>query len=135
MISLGVQRIYRAFMEAPGLACERAFLDDECEGDAARPPERPITYEALRPIDDFSLIAFSGACELEFSGVSRMLQAAGTPPRRRDRDERHPIVVAGGPLTFSNPMPLAPYVDAILLGEAEALVLGVLRAPGGATAR
>jgi radical SAM superfamily enzyme YgiQ (UPF0313 family) len=128
MSSLGYQRIYRAFMEAPGLACERAFLDDECEGDAARPPERPVTYESLRPIDDFSLIAFSVAYELEISGVVRMLQAAGIPPRRRDRDEHHPIIVAGGPLTFSNPMPLAGIVDAIVVGEAETRSVDVARA-------
>jgi radical SAM superfamily enzyme YgiQ (UPF0313 family) len=128
MSSLGYQRIYRAFMEAPGLACERAFLDDECEGDAARPPERPVTYESLRPIDDFSLIAFSVAYELEISGVVRMLQAAGIPPRRRDRDERHPVIVAGGPLTFSNPMPLAGIVDAIVVGEAETRSVDVARA-------
>ena len=40
MSSLGYQRIYRAIMEAPGLACERVFLDDEAEGDAA-PQTRP----------------------------------------------------------------------------------------------
>src|SRR5690606_1863329 len=36
-----------------------------------------------------------------------------------ERTERHPFILAGGPLTFSNPLPLAPYVDAILMGEAE----------------
>ena len=30
-----------------------------------------------------------------------------------------PLVVVGGPLTFSNPVPAAPYADVILLGEAE----------------
>jgi radical SAM superfamily enzyme YgiQ (UPF0313 family) len=128
MSSLGFQRIYRAFMEAPGLACERAFLDDECEGDAARLPEHPITYESMRPIDDLPLIAFSVAYELEIAGVVRMLQAAGVPPRRRDRDARHPLVMAGGPLTFSNPIPLAGIVDAIIVGEAETRAVDVARA-------
>ena len=106
MSSLGFQRIYRALMEAPGLACERAFLDDECESDAAREPEHPVTYESIRPIDELPVIAFSVAYELEMAGVVRMLEAAGIPARRRDRDARHPLVLAGGPLTFSNPAPL-----------------------------
>src|SRR5579864_1351683 len=89
MSSLGYQRIYRALMGAPGLACERAFLDDECESDAARPPECPITYESLRPIAELPVLAFSVAYELEMSGVVRMLRAAGLPPRRADRDARH----------------------------------------------
>jgi len=137
MSSLGFQRIYRAFMEAPGLSCERAFLDDECEADGARRPEAPVTYETMRPIGELPLIAFSVSYELEISGVARMLQAAGIPPRRRDRDERHPLVVAGGPLTFSNPSPLGAIVDAVVVGEAEARCVAVARAveQGGSRAR
>jgi radical SAM superfamily enzyme YgiQ (UPF0313 family) len=128
MSSLGYQRIYRSLMEASGLACERAFLDDEAETDAALPLDHPITYESMRPIGELPLIAFSVAYELEIAGVVRMLQAAGIPARRRERDERHPLVVAGGPLTFSNPAPLGGIVDAIVVGEAEARVVDVVRA-------
>ncbi len=131
MSSLGFQRIYRALMEAPGLACERVFLDDECEGDGARLPERPVTYESTRPIDELPVLAASVAYELEIGGLVRILNAAGIPPRRRDRDARHPIVVAGGPLTFSNPMPLAAVADAIVVGEADARVVDVVRATAG----
>jgi radical SAM superfamily enzyme YgiQ (UPF0313 family) len=130
MSSLGYQRVYRALMEAPGIACERAFLDDECEKDAARLPERPVTYESLRAIEELPVLAFSVAYELEISGVVRMLRAAGIPPRRRDRDPSHPLIVAGGPLTFSNPTPLAAIVDAIVVGEADTRVVDVVRATG-----
>ena len=131
MSSLGFQRIYRALMAAPGLGCERVFLDDECESDPARLPERPVTYESMRPIGELPVLAFSVAYELEIAGVVRMLQAAGIPPRRRDRDDGHPIVIAGGPLTFSNPAPLAAIVDAIVIGEGEARVVDVIRAIDG----
>jgi radical SAM superfamily enzyme YgiQ (UPF0313 family) len=127
MSSLGFQRIYRALMDEPGVACERAFLDDECGSDSARRPEHPITYESMRPIEELPVLAFSVAYELEIAGVARMLLAAGVPPRRSDRDARHPLVIAGGPLTFSNPAPLAAIVDAIVVGEAEALVVEVIR--------
>jgi radical SAM superfamily enzyme YgiQ (UPF0313 family) len=128
MSSLGYQRIYRALMEAPGLACERAFLDDECEQDAARLPEHPVTYESLRPIEELPVLAFSVAYELEIAGVVRMLQASRIPPRRRDRDATHPLVIAGGPLTFSNPLPLSGIVDAIVVGEADTRVVEVVEA-------
>jgi radical SAM superfamily enzyme YgiQ (UPF0313 family) len=128
MSSLGFQRIYRALMEADGVACERAFLDDECEEDPARRPERPITYESMRPVDDLPVLAFSVAYELELSGVIRMLSAAGLPPRRRERTARHPLVVAGGPLTFSNPQTLSAIADAIVVGEAETRIVQVVRA-------
>ena len=135
MSSLGYQRIYRALMGAPGLACERAFLDDECESDAARLPECPVTYESMRPIEELPVLAFSVAYELEIAGVVRMLRAAGMPPKRSDRDARHPLVVAGGPLTFSNPLPLAAIVDVIVVGEAETRVVDVMQAVAGARTR
>jgi len=127
MSSLGYQRIYRALMETPGVACERAFLDDECESDAALAPERPVTYESTRPIDDLPVLAFSVAYELEIAGMVRMLVAAGIPPLRRDRGPQHPLVVAGGPLTFSNPAPLGAIVDAVVVGEADARGAEVMR--------
>jgi radical SAM superfamily enzyme YgiQ (UPF0313 family) len=89
----------------------------------------------MRPIDELPLLAFSVAYELEIAGVIRMLQAAGIPPRRRDRDERHPLVVAGGPLTFSNPAPLGGIVDAIVVGEAEARTVDVVHAVESAQGR
>jgi radical SAM superfamily enzyme YgiQ (UPF0313 family) len=135
MSSLGYQRIYRSLMEAPGLACERAFLDDECEADAARVPERPVTYESMRPLEELPLLAFSVAYELEIAGLVRMLRAAGIPPRRADRDGRHPLIVAGGPLTFSNPAPLGGLVDAIVVGEAESRAVEVVRAVEAAGTR
>jgi radical SAM superfamily enzyme YgiQ (UPF0313 family) len=135
MSSLGYQRIYRALMEAPGLGCERAFLDDECESDAALRPEHPLTYESSRPIEEHPVLAFSVAYELELSGLIRMLEAAGIPPRRRDRDERHPLVIAGGPLTFSNPAPLGALVDAVFVGEADARVVDAMHAVEGARSR
>jgi radical SAM superfamily enzyme YgiQ (UPF0313 family) len=128
MSSLGYQRIYRALMEAPGLACERAFLDDECEADAAYLPEHPVTYESMRPVEELPVLAFSVAYELEISGLIRMLNSARIPARRRDRDSRHPLIIAGGPLTFSNPMPLSGIVDAIVVGEADARVVEAIRA-------
>jgi radical SAM superfamily enzyme YgiQ (UPF0313 family) len=135
MSSLGFQRIYRALMEAPGLGCERAFLDDECELDGALQAEHPVTYESLRPLEELPVLAFSVAYELEIAGVVRMLKAAGIPPRRTDRDARHPLVISGGPLTFSNPLPLAAIVDAIVVGEAESRTTDVMRAIAGARRR
>ncbi len=133
MSSLGYQRVYRALMDAPGLACERAFLDDECEADPARAPERPCTYESLRPLDEMPLLAFSVAYELEIAGMIRMLRAADVPPARRQRREGHPLVVAGGPLTFSNPAPLGEIADAIVVGEADTRVVEVAQAARGAS--
>jgi len=130
MSSLGYQRIYRAIMETSGLACERVFLDDEAET-APLEQTRPLTYESRRPLEDFPVIAVSVAYELELSGLVTMLDAAKIPVLREERDDRggrrYPIILAGGPLTFSNPLPLGAIADAIVIGEAESIVIDALR--------
>jgi radical SAM superfamily enzyme YgiQ (UPF0313 family) len=126
MSSLGYLRMYRAIQELPGFACERAFLDDEAEHDLFA-CSRPRTYESLAPIDAFPAVAFSVAYEGEIGGMVAMLDAANIPAERTKRNDRHPFVLAGGPLTFSNPLPLAAIADAIVVGEAEALIAQVLR--------
>ena len=126
MSSLGYQRIYRAIMETRGMACERVFLDDEAERDLLK-QSRPLTYESLRPIEELPVVAFSVAYEIELTGLVTMLDHANIPAFREDRRQGHPIVLGGGPLTFSNPLPLAPFCDAIIMGEAETLVIDVLR--------
>jgi radical SAM superfamily enzyme YgiQ (UPF0313 family) len=126
MSSLGYQRIYRAIMDADGLACERVFLDDEAES-APLVQTRPLTYESRRPLEDFPVIAVSVAYELELAGLVAMLDSAKIPVFREERDHRHPILLAGGPLTFSNPLPLGAIADAIVIGEAESIVIDALR--------
>ncbi|MGZ3456163.1 MAG: radical SAM protein, partial [Polyangiales bacterium] len=125
MSSLGYQRIYRAIMESPGLACERAFLDDDAEPGTKAP--LLLTYESLRPVGDFPVVALSVAYELEIAGMIQVLEASGIPIFQEDRDDRHPFVLAGGPLTFSNPTPLAPFADAVIMGEAETRTIEVMR--------
>jgi radical SAM superfamily enzyme YgiQ (UPF0313 family) len=115
MSSLGYQQIYRTLHAMPGVAADRAMLP---EGD-----ERFETLEEGRPIGSYPMLAYSVAYELELAGVVETLARANIPVLRDDRDNRHPIIVGGGPLTFSNPAPLAPFCDVIVLGEGEELIV------------
>lgn len=127
MSSLGYQTIYRSINAADGRAAHRAFLPDDVG--AWRTSRTPlVTYEQLRPVADYRVVAFSVAYETEVAGLIESLELAAIPPLAEDRDERHPFVLAGGPLTFSNPLPLAPYVDAVLMGEADQSIHDVLDA-------
>jgi radical SAM superfamily enzyme YgiQ (UPF0313 family) len=125
MSSLGYQTIYRAINETPGRAAHRAFLpDDVAASKASRTPV--ITYEALRPVADYQVIALSVAYETELAGLIEAFELSGIPSLAEERDDRHPFILAGGPLTFSNPLPLAPFVDAIVMGEADQSIHSVL---------
>lgn len=121
MSSLGYQTIYREIHAHPGFVAERAFLPDEPD---EPPPLR--TYESGRPVGDYPVIASSVAFELEVAGLVRVLELSGVPPLASERGPRDPFVLLGGPLTFSNPLPLGPFADAVLLGEADQTVHAAL---------
>jgi radical SAM superfamily enzyme YgiQ (UPF0313 family) len=125
MSSLGFQTIYRSINESQGRAAHRAFLPDDV--DAALQSRAPLlSYEGLRPVSDYPILAFSVAYEAELAGLIQTLDLAGVPAQTEERGPRHPFILAGGPLTFSNPLPLAPFVDAVLMGEADESVHTVL---------
>ncbi len=121
MSSLGYQTIYRLLNLRDDVVAERAFLPDNIE--AYRSTRTPLfTFETQTPVSDFPIVALSIAYELELTGLIQVLELSNIPLLAEDRDDRHPLIVIGGPLTFSNPMPTAPFADVIVLGEAEDLV-------------
>jgi radical SAM superfamily enzyme YgiQ (UPF0313 family) len=119
MSSLGFQTLYRGINSHPGRAAERAFLPDDVAAHGSLPL---LSYESSRAVADFPVVGLSVAFELELAGVVQALTLAGIPPLAEERDDSHPFVLCGGPLTFSNPLPLAPFADAILMGEADETV-------------
>lgn len=133
MSSLGFQAIYARWNDVPGFACERAFLpDDAAAWRATRLPL--ITYESESPVGGMDTVAFSIAYELELPGLLECLALAGIPLLASERGASDPLVVVGGPLTFSNPLPLAPFADAVVVGEAGSDCAAVPR-PGAAWSR
>ena len=124
MSSLGFQSIYRGLHALAGCTAERAFLPDDV-AEMHRLSEDLCTYESGRPVGDFSVVAFSLASELELAGVVTCLDLARIPALRSERaahTRTFPLVVLGGPLTFSNPVPAGPFADVIVMGEAEELL-------------
>jgi radical SAM superfamily enzyme YgiQ (UPF0313 family) len=126
MSSLGFQRIYRAIQETNGMSCERFFLPDRTPSDTTG--RAPVTYESLSSAQNFPVVAVSMAYELEIAGLVTLLESSGISALSKDRTDRDPFVLLGGPLTFSNPLPLVPFADAIVMGEGETTTLRVLEA-------
>ena len=115
MSSLGYQWIISRLAQE-GLSVERVFLPDNPK--EWRGPL--LSYETQTPLSHFPVIGISLAYELELAGMIQCLELSGIPALREHRNDSR--IILGGPLTFSNPLPAAPFVDAILLGEAEEVV-------------
>jgi radical SAM superfamily enzyme YgiQ (UPF0313 family) len=120
MGNLGFQSLYRLLNDTPGLVCERAFLPDAAEWPEYVRTRTPIlTLESQRPLKDFGAVAFSISFEPDYPRVLDILAQSGIPLLAVERGAEEPLILAGGVATFLNPEPLAPFVDAFLLGEGE----------------
>src|SRR5947209_9719076 len=127
MSSLGFQTIYKLFNDHPDVVCERAFLPDtdyriEWPGNRRDPGMGLFGLESGRPLKDYAVIAFSVSYELDYFHIMQILRMAGIPLFARDRDDRHPLIIAGGACMIDNPEPIAPFLDVAVVGEGEVLV-------------
>ena len=73
-------------------------------------------------LGQFDILGFSLLYELNYTNVLAMLDLAGIPFRSKDRDQQHPLIIAGGPCTC-NPEPVADFFDALVIGDGEDVVL------------
>ncbi len=122
MSNLGLHAIYKLLNSYSEVVCERAFWERESRAEQLP----PLSLESQRPLPDFAVLAFSITYELDYFNVVQILRASGIPLYAADRDERHPLVIAGGPCIIANPLPLSPFFDCLCIGEAEPILPALL---------
>jgi radical SAM family uncharacterized protein/radical SAM-linked protein len=119
MSHLGTKILYSVLNKTDGIACERAFspwLD--CEAELRKRNLPVLTLESASPLTAFDVVGFSLQFELTYTNVLALLDLSGIPLRAADRGDAEPLILCGGP-TATHPEPLAPFVDAFFIGEAE----------------
>ena len=120
MASLGFQLVYAMLNNLANASCERAFLPDKAEfKEHVRTNTKLSSLENQTPLSQFDVLAFSISFELDYLHVLQILKLSGIPLRSADRNEYAPIVIAGGPCATFNPEPLAEFIDAFVVGDAE----------------
>ncbi len=120
MSNLGFQTLYRAFNAEDDVVCERAFLPEPEDLQEYEKGQTVLfSLESQKPLSGFDLLAFSISFENDFLNVLTLLALAHVPLERRTREQRDPLIIAGGAAVFLNPEPLADFFDLFVLGEAE----------------
>ncbi|RLF12061.1 MAG: hypothetical protein DRJ98_01790 [Thermoprotei archaeon] len=114
MTGLTVQLLYYLFNRREEVVCERFFKPIE--------GGKPLSVESRRGLESFNIAAFTFQYELDYVNFISMLLDSGIPPRRMDRGEEHPIIIAGGPAIWANPCVLEDYVDLFVIGDAEPIL-------------
>jgi radical SAM family uncharacterized protein len=128
MSHLGTKIIYSLLNRDPRIACERAFAPwTDMEAELRERGLPLVSLETQRPLREFDIIGISLQYELTFTNMLTLLDLGGLALRAADRAPDAPLVLVGGP-TASHPEPIAPFIDAAFIGEAEELLLPLVLA-------
>jgi radical SAM family uncharacterized protein len=121
----GIQILYEVLNEQSDVLAERTYaVWPDLEALMREYGVPQFTVDAHRPVGAFDLFGVSFATELGYTNLLTALDLAGIPLAAAERDDRHPIVVAGGHAAF-NPEPIAEFIDAAVLGDGEEAVLDI----------
>jgi radical SAM family uncharacterized protein len=125
MSNLGLMILYGIVNEQPDMFADRVYCPWTDMEAAMRRQGIPLYgLESKRPLRDFDLLAITLPYEQLYTNVLNMLDLAGMPVRAAERDERFPLVIAGGHACF-NPEPMADFIDAFAIGEGEEMILEI----------
>ena len=119
MSYLGQKILSQAVNAHPQFWAERIYTLCAETAEILREHNTPLaTLESDTPMGDLDAIAFSLTHELCYTNILYMLDLGNIPFRTADRDESHPLIIAGGGATF-NAEPMAPFFDAMVIGDGE----------------
>jgi radical SAM family uncharacterized protein len=122
MSHLGLQILYHILNTRPDIAAERVFapwIDMENE---LRKRELPLcSLETFSPLGDFDVIGFSMQYELGYTNFLNMLDLGGIAKETSRRSVGDPVILGGGSISLAME-PVAPFFDAVLVGDAEDVI-------------
>lgn len=124
----GIAILYNILNQQQGISCERGYVPWVDMADEMRHAGVPLlSLEGAAPLASFDVVGFHVPHEMACTNYLEAMDLAGIPFYASDRGEDDPLVIAGGPSVY-NPEPLAPFFDAILIGEGEESIVEVCRA-------
>ncbi len=126
--NVGLKILYDQVNQREDALAERAYapwLDME---ELMREHEIPLyALESKHPLACFDLIGFTLPYETLYTNTLNILNLSGIPIRSTERDESHPIIIAGGHST-TNPEPMHAFIDAFAIGEGEEVIHDIIDA-------
>ncbi len=128
MSHLGFKILYDIVNQRPEFLAERAYaVWEDMEKELRSHDQALCSLESARPLHEFDIVGFSLQYELTYTNILQVLELGKIPLRADARTDADPLIVAGGP-TATHGEPMAPFIDAFLIGDGEAKVPELMQA-------
>jgi radical SAM family uncharacterized protein len=128
MSNLGIAILYEIINSRPDALAERAYAPWTDMEAAIRASGLPLySLETHHPLAAFDILGFSLPYETLYTNALNLLDLSGIPIFSGERDETHPLVIAGGHATY-NPEPMHAFIDAFVIGEGEEVIQDIIDA-------
>ncbi|MGM0409614.1 MAG: TIGR03960 family B12-binding radical SAM protein [Bacillota bacterium] len=127
MSHLGMKIIYHLLNKEKDILCERSYSPWFDMENLLKENNLPLyALESGRELNDFDVLGFTLQYEMSYTNILNILDLANIPIRANNRDENFPLIIAGGATVF-NPEPLAPFIDLFYIGEAEEMIVDLIK--------
>jgi radical SAM family uncharacterized protein len=128
MSNMALPILYELLNAQPEVLAERVFPPWGDMAAAMKTNNIPLfSLETKHPLSEFDMIGFSLGHEMTYTNVLEALSLAQIPVLAAERNESHPLVIAGGTCVL-NPEPIADFFDFFVIGDGEEAVLELLPA-------
>jgi len=126
MSNMALPILYEILNYQPDVLAERVYAPWIDMETVLRKQNIPLfSLESKHPLKEFDIIGFSLGYELTYTNVLNILDLAQIPLFSSQRENSHPLVIAGGSCAL-NPEPMADFIDLFVIGEGEEIVLELL---------
>ena len=120
--NVGLKILYDQVNQREDALAERAYAPWVDMEALMREHEIPLySLESKQPLACFDIIGFTLPYETLYTNALNILDLSGVPVRSADRNENHPIIIAGGH-SATNPEPMHAFIDAFAIGEGEEVI-------------
>lgn len=124
--NLGNKIIYNYLNEQENYSCERAYAPWVDMARELKKENLPLfSLDTRTPLNEFDALGISLSYEMSYTNMLLMLDLSQIPLLAKDRDEKYPIVFAGG-VCVVNSEPIKEFIDFTVLGEGEVNLTPVL---------
>lgn len=128
MSHLGCHILYWIINHTPGACAERCYTPAIDAERLMREKKIPLfTWDTRQPVATADIFAVSLQYEMGYTNLLTMLELAGIPKWSAQRDDTHPLVIAGGPQA-DNPEPIADFLDLVVMGDGEHAIAAIIDA-------